>query len=102
MRVSLFPIAATVFTIRHYYPVLPTEMALTLGGIILIGIAWNLLRYLRSPKFGFTAEADQQDLSGRRQAEALLIAGMTTQPHASGTTEFHGGTGSGGGAGGQF
>jgi len=35
-------VAATVFTVRHYYHVLPAELAMIVAGVLLIGIAWAL------------------------------------------------------------
>ena len=55
-RMGLILIAAIVFTVRYYYHVLPAETAMMLGGLIMIAIAYSLIKYLKEPKYGFTDE----------------------------------------------
>jgi len=98
-------IAAAVFTIRHYYSVLPLEWALVIGGILLIAVSYTLIKYLRIPRYGFTSEeVDEQHLLANLHIESLVIA-ETFAPAASPASndfQFGGGSGGGGGAGGQY
>lgn len=74
LRVSLLVLAFSVFTFKYYFSLGHPEISLTLAGIILIGIAMMLFRYLRSPRHGFTRE----NLLGEKWAganpEAFVIS----------------------------
>jgi hypothetical protein len=99
-------IAAAIFTVRYYYHVLPAELAMIIGGCVLIGTAYGLIRYLRSPKYGLTSIAsDDPHLLEKLHIEALVLAetfqSVTAQPTATGV-RFGGGSGGGGGATGEF
>jgi hypothetical protein len=98
--------AASILTIRYYYHLLPAEIVMIMGGIVLIAAVYGLSRYLRTPKKGFTAAAsDQQHSLGGLPVEGLIIAesfsGVTARP-ADGGTHFGGGDTGAGGAGGQY
>jgi hypothetical protein len=98
-------IAAAVFTIRHYYSVLPLEWALVLGGMLMVVLSFLLIKWLRTPRYGFTSEeADSQNTLAGLHLESLVIAETfaPTTPPASGDFQFGGGSGGGGGAGGQY
>ena len=98
--------AAAVFTIRHYYHLLPLEWALVIGGILLIALAYIVMRYLRTPKHGFTAEeTDTEHILASLHVESLVIAETfhaVSTPSASNDFQFGGGSGGGGGAGGEY
>jgi hypothetical protein len=105
LRTGLILIAAAVFTIRYYYYLMPIEIAMTIGGIVMIGIAYALIQYLRQPKHGFTyKEPPTQDFMDKLQVESLLISEIANsqQQPLTGPTRFGGGSGGGGGAGGAF
>jgi hypothetical protein len=100
-------IAATVFTVRHYYNVMPVEWALISGGIFMIAIAYGLTKYLKTPRHGFTStESNTNHLLENLHLESLVIAetfgGSTEVKAPSNDFQFGGGSGGGGGAGGQF
>lgn len=104
-RVGLVLIVAIVFTIRQFYSLLPLEILMLSGGVILIALAYYLSKYLQPEKYGFTSLPVSAELSnGRSQIESLIIAetfsGMP-QPTTS-TTNFGGGNFGGGGASGEF
>ena len=104
-RVGLVLIVAIVFTIRQFYSLLPIEILMLSGGVILIALAYYLSEYLQPEKYGFTSLPVSAELSnGRSQIESLIIAetfsGMP-QPTTS-TTNFGGGNFGGGGASGEF
>jgi hypothetical protein len=105
LRTGLILVAAVVFTIRYYYYLMPIEIAMIIGGILLIGIAYALIQYLKQPKYGFTyKEPVSQDFMDKLQIESLVVTEITgPQQHpVSGPTRFGGGSGGGGGAGGEY
>jgi hypothetical protein len=106
LRVGLLLVAAIVFTVRYYYHIIPAETAMVIGGIIFIGIAYALIKYLHEPKYGFTyKEQSDKFFMDKLQVESLVIAQTFSGPPlpASDTgTQFGGGTGGGGGASGEF
>ncbi|PUZ30420.1 hypothetical protein GA0116948_101447 [Chitinophaga costaii] len=105
IRTSLILVAAAVFTIRYYHHLLPFEWALLLGGLLLVGITYMLIRYLKTPKHGFSDEPEQNaSRFGKLQLEALIITQTIHAPaHSEGSHfDYGGGSGGGGGAGGTF
>lgn len=104
LRVGLLLVAAIVFTVRYYHSILPAEIAMTVGGLILTGIAYALIKYLKQPKYGFTYQAIyDKHLPDKINIEALVIAETfsAAQP-ADNSTGFGGGSFGGGGATGDF
>ena len=105
IRTGLLLIAISVFTVRYYHPILPVEIAMFIAGVILIGISYALIRYLRVAKFGYTfTKVHRSDRE--LQLEGLIIAQTMGQKHVSGDPDanisFGGGSGGGGGAGGDY
>lgn len=103
--IGLLLIAAMVYTIRYYHSIAPLEVAMTLGGIGMIAVAYGLIRYLKVPRHGFTADsADERHAMEAVQVESLIIA--QTMSHAptppADQYNFGGGTGGGGGASGEY
>lgn len=100
-------VAATVLTIRYYYHMIPVEWALISGGIVMIFIAYVLIRYLKTPRHGFTSlERSHKHLLENLHIESLIIAetfgGSTVAKTPPNDFQFGGGSGGGGGAGGQY
>ena len=97
-------VAAMVLTIRNYYHVLPAEVAMVIGGVVLVGASYALMRYLRTPRYGFCNVATTgSQVTEIIHIETLVIAEtFAPAPHAGNDFRFGGGTGSGGGAGGEF
>jgi hypothetical protein len=100
-------VAATVFTVRYYYHVMPVEWALILGGTMIISLIYGLIRYLKTPRQGFTSlENSNKHLPENLHIESLVIAetfgGPTSVKASSNDFQFGGGSGGGGGAGGQY
>jgi len=104
IRVGLLLVVAVVFTIRYYYTVLPLEILMTTSGIILIAIAYALIKYLKQPRKGFTyAEVADRSFSDTLNLEAIAIAETFSQPqHTTNDRLSGGGSGGGGGGTGQF
>ncbi|PSL28311.1 hypothetical protein [Chitinophaga ginsengisoli] len=102
---GLFLIAGIVYTIRYYHSVAPLEVAMTLGGLMMVGVAYALIRYLKTPRHGFTeASSDEKHAMESLQIESLVIA--QTMSHAATPRpdqfELGGGSGGGGGASGDY
>ena len=99
-------VAASIFTVRYYYHLLPAEIVMVIGGIALIAGVYGLTRYLRTPKHGFTAAAPGHphplaDLPAEGWIVAETFRSVAAQS-ANGGTHFGGGDTGGGGAGGQY
>jgi uncharacterized membrane protein YgcG len=102
IRVGLLLVAAAIATFRYYYHVLSAEAALTLGGCILLGAMYGVVKYLKTPKYGFTyADINKADLMNNLKIEALItaeIAGHTPTAPTEPTSRFGGGSFGGGGS----
>ncbi len=95
----------SIFTIRYYHSVLPIEIAMILGGLLLFGFALICIRKLSDRKHGITFEKDFDSNLEHFSIAASLIAAShaTSVPDAQADPmEFGGGDFSGGGAGGNY
>ena len=102
LRIGLLLIGASIFTIRYYHTFLKVEIAMILGGSILIGLSYFLLKWLNSPKYGFSVKEDLENQS-YKIAESLIVAQtFSQQPTLQGNTEFGGGNFGGAGASDNF
>ena len=105
--ISFLAIGFSIYTIRFYYSVLPIEVALTLGGLVLFAIAYFSIKKLKEKESGLTFKPDRINNSNALlNAEALIVAstfGMKpgVKPQDS-PMEFGGGGYSGGGSEGSF
>jgi hypothetical protein len=102
--ISMITIGFTVFTIRNYHHVLPTEVALTASGILMFTIAYFAIRKLKNKESGITFMADRFESSNTLlQLETIASAaqfGLKPEIKApESNLEFGGGGFSGGGAG---
>ncbi|RAJ05139.1 hypothetical protein LX64_02293 [Chitinophaga skermanii] len=97
-------VAATVYTVRQYYYLLPVESVMCIAGFVMVGIAALLLRYLKTPKHGFTTSEEHIDHSKEKSIlESLIIAQTMSAPQTpTDTGGFGGGSTIGGGAGGDY
>jgi hypothetical protein len=107
MWTGLGLISATIFTIRYYYHLMPVEWELLCGGAVMIAIAYGLIRYFKTLKYGFTSqESSDRHLLEKLNLESLVIAetfgGATKTDPVPKDFRFGGGSGGGSGAGGQF
>lgn len=101
---GLLLLAAATFTVRYYHSIMPLEGAMVLAGIIMITIAWSVIRYLKVPKHGFTNEEDdEKGAIEKLHLESLVITQTMGQQQQVETTKgYGGGSGIGGGASGDF
>ncbi|MBK6634698.1 MAG: hypothetical protein IPG38_10605 [Chitinophagaceae bacterium] len=103
LRVGLIAVAAIVFTVRYYHTVLPVEIVMLLGGIILITVSYALTKWLVQPKNGFTsAEISKRYIIDKMNIEALVIAETFGSNLPANDSKFGGGSFGGGGASGEY
>ncbi|MEO6254918.1 MAG: hypothetical protein ABIO79_16525 [Ferruginibacter sp.] len=103
LRVGLLAVAAIVFTVRYYHTVLPVEIVMLLGGMILIAVSYALTNWLAQPKKGFTsAELSRRYAMDKMNIESLVIAETFGSTVPANETKFGGGSFGGGGASGEY
>lgn len=105
--ISFLAIGFSIYTIRFYYSVLPIEVALTLGGLVLFAIAYFSIKKLKDNEVGLTFKPDRINGSNAiLNAEALIVAsafGMKPEAKVPSSPMDYGGGGfSGGGSEGSF
>ncbi|MBF4485331.1 hypothetical protein [Flavobacterium sp. CSZ] len=105
--ISFLTIGFSIYTIRFYYSVLPIEIALTLGGLMLFAIAYFSIKKLKDNEVGLTFKPDRINNSNAiLNAEALIVAstfGMKPEAKVPDSPmDFGGGGFSGGGSEGTF
>jgi hypothetical protein len=104
--ISFLAIGFSIYTIRFYYSVLPIEVALTLGGLVLFAIAYFSIRNLKTKESGLTFKPDRINSSNAfLNAEALIVAstvGLKPEVKSESPMDFGGGGFSGGGSEGTF
>jgi hypothetical protein len=103
LRTGLLLLAVTIFTVRYYHAVIPVELAMLIAGLILIIVSYVLIRYLKTPKHGFTFANTGFVSREILNAEALIIVQTfgkkaTVDNHI----KFGGGSSGGGGATGNY
>jgi len=102
IRTGLLLFAGIVFTVRYYHSIAPLEVAMTLGGVVLIAVAYTLTKWLQPAKHGFTSEQTDEDKEDAIQLESLIIAQTFSHQQQPDGFKFGEGTGAGGGATGEF
>ena len=106
LRTGLALIAVAVLTFRNYYHLLPLDVMLTIGGIVVLGIIYGVTSYLKIPKHGFTREdISGTDASDSLKLESLIIAqtfSHTPQGPTDDGIKFGGGDFGGGGSSSSF
>jgi hypothetical protein len=95
---GVLTVAFSIFTVRYYRALLPPEIAATLAGLLLLGLSLAALRYLRTPRHGLTAAANDE-AAPPLNLEALLTAQTAHVPAAPVETGFQFGGGQSGGGG---
>lgn len=93
-----------VFTFWYYFRVLPLAGAATLGGALLLALAYFCIRHLKKAGLPFTYTDDEPGGPLLPEAESLLVAqafGSQTAVPGEGLS-FGGGKFGGGGAGGSY
>ncbi|AMR29008.1 hypothetical protein A0257_19150 [Hymenobacter psoromatis] len=102
LNMGLLAVAFSLFTLRTYHALLPPAVASAIGGAVLLAVALAALRYLRAPRHGLTAAADE-DADPHFKLETFITAETAHAPAApEAGFQFGGGHSGGGGAEGQF
>ncbi|MEP6583700.1 MAG: hypothetical protein ABJA90_05525 [Ginsengibacter sp.] len=103
IRTGLGLIAATVFTIRYYENFLSAELAMLSAGVIMVGVSYALIQYLKISRHGYTSRNLHPANKNLLNVEALIIAQtLGTTSKTDNNNLFGGGSGGGGGASGNF
>lgn len=100
--VGILTLGYSFFTIRYYYQLMPLEIALLLGGMVLFAIVFAAIRLLKNKETGVTFKPDRSaDSNLILNAQALLINSQVDIKPVAGQENmpFGGGGFSGGGAG---
>ncbi len=96
----------SIYTIRMYHHVLPPEVALTLGGLLLFGLSYFCIKILKKKETGLTFKEDRFATSENFvHAESLIVTsqfGIKPETTIESPMEFGGGDFSGGGSGSSF
>lgn len=104
--IGFLTIGFTIFTIRYYHQVLPVEVALILGGLVLFTIAYFSIKKLKNQTTGITFQPDRFINSNDFiNTEALILTsqfGLKPEAVNESPMEFGGGGFSGGGSDGSF
>ena len=95
---GLLTLAFALYTVRYYHSVLPPAVAATLAGVLLTGGALGALRYLRRPRHGLTAEADDEVRPPLNLESFITIETAHVPAAPVPGFEFGGGSSGGGGA----
>lgn len=104
LRTGLILVAAAAFTFRNYYHLMPIEGVLSIVGAILLGGCYMVMKYLKTPKHGFTYEdLDSDNFMDKLKVESLVVSETFSgaQPQGN-STRFGGGDFGGGGASSNF
>ena len=99
IRVSLIVIAFSVFTFKYYYSLGHPEITFTIAGVILLATSIMLLKYLKTPKSGFTRENLLTEKWANMNAEAFIISQTMGGNQVTVKEDFKGGGGGFGGGG---
>ncbi len=99
---GLITLGFSIFTYKFYFSILPIEIALTLGGILLIAFAGGLIHYLKTAKKGFTYQPDDEFEGFNLEAMLMSQLVQSKIPQQGDTFRFGGGDSGGGGAGGNY
>lgn len=102
LRVSLAVLAFSVFTFKYYFSLGHHEITLTVGGLIMLGISALLLRWLKTPKHGYTRENILNEKWANSNAQAFILSQTLGAAKAPEVHQFGGGESGGGGAGSTF
>jgi len=95
----------SVLTLKYKYEYLEFKYLMTGFGALILVIAWQAIRYLKSNAAVYTfAPDDSKSISDLLNAEALIISQTLGKPQSGNTDEsgFGGGSFGGGGAGGTI
>lgn len=99
---GLITLGFSIFTHRFYFAIFPIEIALTVGGILLSAFAGGLIHYLKTTKYGFTYQPDDEFEGFNLEAMLMSQLVQSKIPQQGDTFRFGGGDSGGSGAGGNY
>jgi hypothetical protein len=106
LRLGLLLVAAAAYTFRFYFHVLDIEYVLVITGAIFVPTMFWLIRFLKTPKFGFTyAQRGRRHWINQVNLESLVVAGAASHTPVApveSTSRFGGGSFGGAGASSDF
>jgi hypothetical protein len=105
LQTGLILVVLSVITFKYYFSLGHPEITMTIGGIIMIIVAWLSINYFKIPKFGITYIEDKDEkVLENFDAEALIIAQTFSGPQHQNNNnpELGGGKFGGGGADSSF
>jgi hypothetical protein len=104
--IGLLSLGFSFYTIRYYYHILPIEIALTIGGLVLFTIAYFSIKKWKDKTTGITFQPDRFiNSSDFINTEALILTSqfdLKPETVIESPMKFGGGDFSGGGSGGSF
>jgi uncharacterized membrane-anchored protein len=105
--IGFLALCFALFTIRTYHHVLPPEVALTIGGLVVFAFTYFTIKKTKHKETGITFKADRfTNPSAFANLQTLVVASQFgLKPEAKvekSPMEFGGGGFSGGGSGGEF
>lgn len=104
--IGFLALGFSIYTIRYYYTVLPIEIALTLGGILLFAFSYFVIKRIKENETGISFKTDRFSNSDLlSNAEVLITAtqlGIKPTAIDESKMKFGGGDFSGGGSSGSF
>ncbi|WP_339920028.1 hypothetical protein [uncultured Flavobacterium sp.] len=103
--IGFLALGFSIYTIRFYYAVLPIEIALTLGGVLLFAFTYFAIKKFKNKETGITFKPDRLTKTNAFLNAEILIAsqlGLKPETTTESNIEFGGGDFSGGGSSGTF
>jgi len=102
LRIGLLLVAGAVYTFRTYYHVMPIEAALSIGGAAMLLASYAVIKFLKTPKKGFTtAPLKRSSVLNHLNIESIIIGetfGNTGTAPTDAGSRFGGGSAGGGGS----
>ena len=99
---GLITLGFSIFTYKFYFSILPVEIALTVGGILLIALTGGLIHYFKTTKHGFTYQPDDEFEGFNLEAMLMSQLVQSKIPQQGDTFRYGDGDSGGGGAGGNY
>lgn len=106
LLIGLVALGFSFYTIRHYYALMPIEIALMLGGTVLFAVSYFSIRRLRNNTSGITFIQDRNENNTvLSNLEAVIVNSQVSLKGVAPAQQnmpFGGGDFSGGGSGGSY
>ncbi|QZK90234.1 hypothetical protein K5V07_06890 [Flavobacterium sp. CHNK8] len=103
--IGILALCFSIYTIRFYYAVLPVEIALTIGGLVLFAFTFFAIKKIKNNTNGVTFQPDRfshGNLFGTAEIFMATQLGLKPETTVESPMEFGDGDFSGGGSGGSY